>query len=239
MKNSINRYIIIQEIEKEFIDNPKVYAYWLEGADGLDKVDEYSDIDIVLDVEDGFESDIFIATERVLLNLGELDVNYKVNHQHPKIHQKLYHIKNSNEYLIIDFCIQSHSRPQSESTFVKGDILEFPKIIFDKYNVITIVEQQEEYNIEILKERVEELISRYKQHSRVIKYVERGTFAEAFMYYMKYVADPLVELARIQYTPKYFYLHMIHISDHIPKRVVEELENSTRLVVLKTSEIRR
>lgn len=220
---------IIQIIRDRLIDNPHVFAFWLEGSDGLNAIDEYSDIDIVLDVEDGAESDIFSIVEDTLEKLGELDLNYEVNHGHPKIRQKIYHICNSSEYLIIDCDIQSHSRDKEESIFQLGDIVSFPKVIFDKSSVVSIKEQKEEIDIGLIRERIEDLKARYKQHARVIKYVKRKHFAEAFMYYTKYVADPLVELTRLLYTPKYHYLHMIHISSHVPTEEVKKLEEYYKL----------
>ncbi len=230
---SINREMIIHAIKDRFISMEQVYAYWLEGADGLNAVDEYSDIDIWLDVEDGFEDQVFTIAEEELSKLGKLDFKFSVNHKHPKIHQNYYHIEGCSEYLIIDFCIQSHSRDKNEVRFIEGDILEFPKVIFDKAKVITILEKDEDIDIDLIQNSIKEIKSKYMQHSRVIKYVERNNYPEAFIYYLKYVADPLVELMRLKYTPKYHYLHMIHISNHIPKDPVKLLEGFYQIASLE------
>lgn len=223
MKEYIDRSFIIHEIENVLKDDERVYALWLEGADGLNNVDEYSDLDFVVDVEEGYEEEIFNIVEKALGNLDNLDIDHRMKHGHPKMRQKVYHLEKTSEYLLIDFCIQSHSRDKSEGVFVKGDIVEAPKVIFDKDNVVRFGEEQE-LNKEDLRERVYELKGLYKQHSRVMKYIERNNYPEAYIYYMKYVADPLTELMRIKYTPKYFYMYMIHISNHIPKEEVMELE---------------
>jgi hypothetical protein len=220
----VDRNTIINSIRDRFISMDEVHAYWLEGADSLNAVDEYSDIDIWLDVEDGFEDAVFYIAEEEFLKLGSLDFKSSVNHKHPKIYQNYYHIQRTSEYLLIDFCIQSHSRDKNEVKFVKGDILEYPKVIFDKSNVITILENDEHIDINLVQNIIEEIKSKYSQHSRVIKYVERSNYPEAFIYYLKYVADPLVELMRLKYTPKYHYLHFIHISNHIPAEEVKVLE---------------
>lgn len=243
--NEIDRDIIINLIKDRFISMNEVYAYWLEGADGLNAVDEYSDIDIWLDVEDGFEDMVFQVAEEELSKLGKLDFNFKVNHRHSKIHQRYYHIEGTSEYLLIDFCIQSHSIDSNEGKFVEGDILEFPKVIFDKSDVITISKNDEEIDGSLMKNIVNEIKGKYEQHSRVIKYVERNNYPEAFIYYLKYVADPLVELIRIKYTPKYHDLHLIHISNHIPQQEVKWLEyyyqisslNDIRIKTIEAKEI--
>lgn len=222
--NSINRNTIINAIKNKFITMDEVHAYWLEGADSLNAVDEYSDIDIWLDVEDGYEDRVFVLAEEELSKLGKLDFKYSIKHAHPKIHQNYYHIEGTSQYLIIDFCIQSHSRDKNEVRFIEGDILEFPKVIFDKSNVITILKDEEKVDISLIKDIISEIKAKYNQHSRVIKYVERDNYPEAFIYYLKYVADPLVQLMRAKYTPKYHYLHFIHISNHIPKEEVKLIE---------------
>jgi hypothetical protein len=43
---NVNRNTIINILNDRFISEDQVYAYWLEGADSLNAVDEYSDIDI-------------------------------------------------------------------------------------------------------------------------------------------------------------------------------------------------
>jgi hypothetical protein len=222
--NMISRDTIINVIKERFIPMKEVHAYWLEGSDALNAVDEYSDVDIWLDVDDGYEDIVFQLAEEEFLKLGALDFKFRVNHEHPKIHQHFYHIEGSSEYLLIDFCIQSHSRDRNEYKYVEGDILELPKVIFDKTGIITIVKEDEVVDTSLILDRINEISSRYKQHSRVIKYVERNNYPEAFIYYLKFVADPLVELMRIKYTPKYHYLHFIHISNHIPKEETSRLE---------------
>ena len=47
----MNREQIIEYLKKFSIEKPYVNAMWLEGADGIGRVDEYSDIDFWFDVE--------------------------------------------------------------------------------------------------------------------------------------------------------------------------------------------
>lgn len=181
----LNRNIIIDALKNRFIAVDQVYAYWLEGADSLNAVDEYSDIDVWMDVEDGYEDMVFKIAEEEFTKQGKLDFKFKLNHSHPKIRQNYYHIEGTNEYLLIDFCIQCHSRDRNEVKYVEGDILEFPKIIFDKDNIITILEEDKEIDLDIIKNSINEIKGKYMQHSRVIKYVKRNNYPEAFIYYLK------------------------------------------------------
>ncbi len=233
MTKQITRDEIIKAVYDEFINNEKVHAYWLDGSDGREKVDEYSDIDIVLDVSDGHEEEIFKLTEARLSTLGDLDLNYQEDHGHDKLKQKVYHLKNSSKYLLIDFCIQSHSRDKDEAAYSIDDSIEIPKVLFDKKNVVTFKEfDKTQIRTDIL-DNIKEFKSRYKQVSRVEKYIKREQYLEASMYYGKYLAAPIVELMRMKYTPKYHYLHLIHASEHLPKEEVEILNRLYKYSSLK------
>jgi len=65
---------IIESIKRRLDKNEHVQALWLEGADALNRVDEYSDIDFVADVDDSFIDSIFKEVESVLTLIGEMDV---------------------------------------------------------------------------------------------------------------------------------------------------------------------
>ena len=85
---------------------PYVYAFWLEGADAIGTVDEYSDIDFWVDFEDKYEEQAYEAVENALSELAEIDYKYIMRHDHPKIRQRIYHLSGTSDYLMIDFCWQ-------------------------------------------------------------------------------------------------------------------------------------
>ena len=57
----------------------------------------------------------------------------------------------------------------------------------------------------------------------------RGLYPEAFIYYQKYVVEPLVFILRSKYTPTKIWYYMVHISDHIPQAEVEKLNRILRV----------
>ena len=56
----LNRYEIIDTLKKFGENKTYVNAMWLEGADGIDKVDEYSDIDFWFDVDKEHQESFFV-----------------------------------------------------------------------------------------------------------------------------------------------------------------------------------
>jgi hypothetical protein len=89
-----------------------VYAFWLEGSDALGTADDYSDIDIWIDVADAFESPSYEIVETALSELSPIDYMYIEPPGHPKLRQRVYHLAGTSEYLMIDFNWQLHSTVQ-------------------------------------------------------------------------------------------------------------------------------
>ncbi|MCL2576885.1 MAG: hypothetical protein FWE27_02380 [Defluviitaleaceae bacterium] len=233
----MSRDEIIKKLELSLEPLPYAYALWLEGADANETVDEYSDLDFWLDFEDEYEAQIINDVEAVLCSLGDIDFKYVMNHNHPKIRQRVYHLNGTSEYLMIDFCWQLHSRTQTDDgILIKGDKIEAAKIIFDKKNVVRYKDYNPSDFSKQNDERLSEIKYRYSQHSRVIKYVRREQYAEAYAYYNRYVIEPLVDLLRLIHTPAHADYYLVHISQHIPVGEIERLEYFLRVSSLEDIE---
>ena len=224
----IDRNIIISALKENLIDLPYINALWLEGSDANNTVDEYSDIDIWIDFNDEFESETFAAVEKILSDISPIDYKYVTDHSHPKIRQNVYHLENTSEYLMIDLCLQLHSRTEIENIqFLNDDKIESPLVIFDKLNIIMFREYDKSDDKNYHQSLIDECIYRYTQHSRVYKYYHRKQYLECYIYYNKYVLEPLILLLRILYTPAHTEYYMVHISHHIPKEMYDKLEYFT------------
>jgi predicted nucleotidyltransferase len=206
-----------------------IYALWLEGSYANGMADEFSDIDIWIDVEDDFEAASFNAVEKALSELGEIDINDYVGQEHPKLRQRVYHIKGSSEYLMIDFNLQLHSRDSGEYVYIKDSRVETAVAVFDKANIVKYTDLDPGRYYEWNKKRLDECLYRYGQHSRVIKYVRRGLYLEAYAYYNRYVFEPLIYILPLIYTPANADYYLVHISQHIPEQELNRLEYFARI----------
>ena len=214
---------IIEHLTDKLKNDSLVYAFWLEGADAQDRTDEYSDIDIWLDVEDGHESETLNKIEIILSELGKVDFSYEVKHPHPKIKQGFFHIEGTSEFLIIDVCVQSHSRV---FWYTEGFQDEKAKVIFDKDNVIKYKPMNQQEFEKETSARIAELKKTFPFFQTLVKKsANRGNFLEALGSYHEKILNPLVEILRIKYQPtkKDFYLK--DISRDIPKKLLTELED--------------
>ena len=214
---------IIERLRERLQDCEPVYALWLEGADGLGRVDEYSDIDVWLDVEDGWEEKALDVCLGVLKEFGPLDFVETFEHPHPKIFQYNAHITGTPEFLLLDICVQSHSRGSEGCTFVRDDVAEFPVILFDKASIIQIIKEPPVNQAEVQKV-FRQCVDTFDQQSRLRKYLLRAKFLEATAYYGKYVCEPLITMYRLVHTPRHYEYYLVHITDHLPAEAVKNLE---------------
>jgi predicted nucleotidyltransferase len=233
----INRDLIINKIGDELKNNSFVFAFWLEGADAHDTVDQYSDIDVWLDVQDGHEGMVIEQVRSILSQIAQLDFDHEADHPHPKIRQLFFHLAGTSEFLIIDVCIQSHSR---ECWYTKEHADEKVKIIFDKDKVIQFRDMDKTEFQNLQKKRVEELKKTFLFFQAwVMKGVNRGNFLEALSYYHSFILKPLVEILRVRHEPTKREFGLKHIERDVPKDVLETLESlykvsSTEEIATKT-----
>ncbi len=223
----MTRRDIIDHIHLAMKDDPLVYAMWLEGADGLGCADEYSDVDLWLDVEDGHEEAMLTKCKDELSKLGEIDFFADKHHPHPQIFHHVLHIKDTSPYWLIDICVQSHSRGSKGATYVENDIAELPEVLFDKCELVTILPETKP-NAASLSSIYEDAVLAFSQLSRAEKYIHRGEYIELAAHYIEYVCEPLICLARAIYTPRHCEYGTTHISRHLPSELVEKLERLYR-----------
>lgn len=229
----ISKSTIINRLAEALKPLPFIHALWLEGADATGTADEYSDIDFWLDFEDDYEQQAIEVVEHALSGISKIDYKYVMQHGHPKIRQRIYHLANTNEYLMIDFCWQMHSRVTDGLFYIENDNIEPVKIIFDKSNVILYKPLNhanfEEDNAFMLAK------AKYRrtQYLRAEKYFRRGRYLESYAYYNQYILEPLVDLLRLIYTPTHAEYGFTHISLHIPAAKKEKLEYFAKLSSLE------
>ncbi len=210
--------------------NPHVFALWLEGADSNNTVDKFSDIDVWLDVKDGKEREVFRSIKKILQKLGPTTLLGFLDNPNPDIFTRAYHLDNTPPTLLIDICVQRHSR---NFVFIKEHTHERPKILFDKCTVIQYKKLNAAEEKCIQQKRIEFLKSALRQKGRIIAKIKRKDFLEALAYYHKWALAPLVELLRIRYAPLKREYHLKHASRDLPKRVVAQLEDLYKVASVK------
>lgn len=230
---TITREQIIDALGNELKNNSFVFAFWLEGADAHNTVDEYSDIDVWLDVQDGHEEMVIEKVQSILSKISPLDFEHEINHPHPKIRQKFFHLKDTSEFLIVDTCVQSHSR---KFWYTKEHADEKVRIIFEKEKVIEFRNLDKIEFQTLQKKRIAELKKTFLFFQAWVKKgVNRDNFLEALKYYHSFILDPLIEMLRLYYEPTKREFGLKHIERDVPNNILQTIEDLYK--INSTSEI--
>lgn len=234
MNKTVDRETIIKTLSKKLKGNAHVHALWLEGADAHDRVDEYADIDVWLDVDDEYTEEAFKEVEAILTTIALVESEDRFEHSHPQIEQKCYHLEGASEFLVIDVCIQKHSR---KFWFRHGFEDEKAKVLFDKNDVVRFKEMDRKEVEKELRQRITDLNHAFHFYRfRVNKEIKRDHFLDALVYYHKYVMHPLIEVLRIKHQPTKRDFYLKHISIDLPSKVVSRFEELFKVTSLQELE---
>lgn len=209
---------IMKRLVEILAEDQHVHAIWLEGSDANGHLDEYSDIDLCADI-DGEAIDGVFA--RIQMNF-DIDCSHE-NRPCDAERQLVFHIRQTDRFLMVDFNAYIHGA--ADIVFIKDDPIEVCKVISDQDGIIQYKDYDPNEGSDLRAYWEKESRYRFSQINRVEKYCLRGLFPEAYIYYSKYVIEPLVYTLRRKYTPTKMWYHMIHLSDHIPKEETEKLNH--------------
>lgn len=215
------RQKILTHLQSRLEADERVYAMWLEGSDGTGTSDEFSDLDINVDVEDGYELASLTSIKHFLEELGPLDSISIITQPNADLWFQVFHIQGTSPHLLIDVNIQRHSR---NFLFCRQNKAETPVVLFDKAKVIKFHDVDNEALAEVMKAEIEMYQSRIAQSSRIEKYIKRGNFLEAFAYYQRYVLEPVVGMARVLHTPLNTSYNLVRISKQLPADLLRQIE---------------
>jgi hypothetical protein len=177
-----------------------VQSFFEAGSVSFAADDEYSDLDLVVDADEGRAADVFAVVEAALSALAAIDSLWRV--PEPAWHgysQRFYHLAGTPEYLYIDFLVRADGQP------VRLNEVEHhgtPRVYFDKTGV-TAPTHLDQFGLdEKLAARVESIKGMLPMLAAFArKEIARGNATDAMSYYQTGVLRPLVELLRIRHCP--------------------------------------
>lgn len=214
MSDSGVRQVIIQRLQVALQAYPGIQAVWLEGADALGRADEYSDLDLWLDVDVGREEGAFQTVRATVQTFGPLDVEQARAHPEPLIRQRFYRSSGLPPFLFVDVCVQTHGR---DVAFGPADAF-LP--LFDRAGVL----RREPQPAPNLAEEVRKVLEGRWRWVLVEKELRRGHGPEALAYYHAEVLGPLVRLLRLRHCPEKRGYGLKHISADLPAADLHRLE---------------
>ncbi|MCJ7423187.1 hypothetical protein MUP01_02825 [Candidatus Bathyarchaeota archaeon] len=200
-----------------------VHAFWEGGAAAFNRVDEWSDIDVYVVIDDGRVDAAFGVVEKTLKSLSPIRQKYSVPQPGWQgVHQAFYRLQDTNEHLIIDLAILELSCP---TKFLEPEIHGNNVFYFNKSEVVKFSPLDRDAFVEKICARVERLHTRSVMFNNFVqKEINRGNYLEAIDLYYNVTLATLVEALRIKHNPFHYDFKMRYVHYELPQRLIEKLE---------------
>jgi len=201
-----------------------VHAFYEGGAIAFNRVDDWSDIDAYVVVDDGKISDAFLAVEKTLKSLSQIKQKYDVPQSGwPGIFQAFYKLEEASDFLIIDLAVLQLNCPDK---LLEPEIHGNNVFHFNKNNVVKVPHLDKKAFAEKVRTRIVRLQARYDMFNGFVqKEINRGNSLEAIDLYHNLILGMLVEALRIRHNPVHYDFKMRYVHYELPPEVVERLVN--------------
>jgi uncharacterized protein YlbG (UPF0298 family)/predicted nucleotidyltransferase len=220
----ITREQIIPPIIEKLNSLGFVQAVWEGGAIAFDRVDDWSDIDLAVVIEDSRSGEAFAAVEEAIKSVTPIETVYDIKQPGWEGHeQKFYKLKDASKFLLIDLSVINESAPDK---LLEPEIHGRAKVHFDK----TGVTKKYSLNKEAHGKKIKNSITRLKLVQEVFgmmpeKEINRGNHIEAVVLYYNYILRSLLEALKIKYTPTRFNFFVRYVHYELPQDIVKRLQD--------------
>jgi ubiquinone/menaquinone biosynthesis C-methylase UbiE len=177
-------------------------ACWEGGAAAHNRIDQYSDLDLIFYVDDETVEETFKLIESALVKVGKIQHQYRVPEPSSNGHsQCFYQMASMPDYFFIDIAILKRSSPNN---FLENERHGIPVIHFDRLNIIKPTSVDDDTFRIKLKERIKTIQSSFPIYKAIaIKEVLRKRSLDALAFY-RVLTGYYVELLGIKYRPYHY-----------------------------------
>ncbi len=219
---SPTREEIIRKVSAALEPVEAVRALWMMGSIAFDRLDELSDIDLVLDVRPDDISVAWDVIEETLESLASLDYRYEI--PQPTWHgheQRFFHLAGTSQHLLVDAVImKSGQTPRFDEIERHGT----PSVLFDKDGIVVTTHVDPDEIQAKIRARIASIKSLLPlAYSLVGKEIERGRSLDAFGFYQRFVVENLVALARMKHDPNRHDYGFRYLGFDVPQDLLEEI----------------
>ncbi len=223
-KKRLTREEIIQALVNAFKPLDYVHAFYEGGAAAFNRVDEWSDIDLYLVVDDDKVDETFLAFEMTLKSLSAMKQKYEIPQSpFPGVYQAFYRLEDTNDYLPIDLAVLKLSSPDK---FLEPEIHGEVVFFFNKLDKVRCSPLDKNALTRKILERLERLQARFAMFNNFVqKELNRKNYLEALDLYHHLTLASLVEALRIQHNPVHYDFRMRYVHYELPQDVVQKLQD--------------
>lgn len=201
-----------------------VNAMWQCGSAAFGRVDDWSDIDVVVDVEDDKVKDIFEILDKSLEQLSLIENTFECAQPMSQgAYQKVYKLEGTSEFLVIEICAVRHS---ASDKFLQREIHGEVFVHFDKKNVTEDKPIDKNEFLKKLESRLNQVEKVFNMYQFLIeKELNRNNYIEAMAFYNNFSLNPLIDVLRIKHKPYRYSFRTRYVYYDLPKDVAERLHN--------------
>ncbi len=199
-------------------------ALWEGGAAAFGRLDEWSDVDVYVLVDDGKVDDAFRVIEETLEKTAGIRLKYAIGEtQWPGVFQAFYKLENASEFLLLDVAVVSMS---SEEKLIEPEIHGEAVVYFNKSDALKTTH----LDMRAFEEKVAKRVRRLRDRNEIFnvfvqKEINRGNWIEAADMYRAVVLDSLVEALRIAHGPLHYDFRTRYIHRELPANVLSKLKD--------------
>jgi len=222
-KKKLTRDEIIKALSEALKPHDYVHAFYEGGAIAFNRVDEWSDIDLYLVVDEGKIEETFQTVEKTLKTLTKIKQKYEPSQlPWPGVSQAFYKLEGASEYLLIDLCILTLNAPEK---FLQPEIHGKVAMYFNKNKEIRPEPFDRKAYLKKLSERVKRLQERFSMFNIFVqKEINRGNTIEAVDLYHAITLGSLIEALRIKHNSIHHNFRTRYIHYELPKETIKKLE---------------
>ncbi len=219
----MRREQVIEVLRGALLPLPHVNAAWLGGSDAFGRADELSDVDLQVDVDDGYVAATFGAVEAALAAaspiVARLVMPMPTWHGHA---QRFYRLRDTPETTAVDVVVFERSDPRRY--YNQAERHGRPLVLFDRAGVVRSVPLDRAELAATLARKVAGIRERLPfTLPQAAKEVRRGDALAALGSYHRYLLAPLVMLYRVRHTPARHDFGSRYTRDDLPPEAQETL----------------
>jgi hypothetical protein len=219
----LTREHILTALQQAIEPLPYAHAMWQGGAAAFNRVDEWSDIDLQIDVDDERVAEACAVVEATLAERAPVALKFELPqptwHGH---YQAFYRFRDASEFLVLDLAVIKHSHPNK---FLEREIHGEALVLFDKSGVVQAPPLDRAAWAAKLQERLATLRVTFELfQSLTTKELHRHNLMEAVAFYHGYSLRPLIELLRMRHSPARYNFHTRYVYYDLPADLVRTLE---------------
>jgi predicted nucleotidyltransferase len=213
---------ILQALRRTLEPQPHVHAMWEGGSEAFGRTDEWSDIDVQVDVDDEKVAETLAQIEGVLEGLSPIQDRLEMPEK-PGYAQVFYRLRDASPFLLVDLCVMKRSYPDK---FLEPEIHGRVVIHFNKGGALVVKPLDVEAQMTRIRPRREWFEKRFAMfHTMVEKEINRENYPAAVDLYYRLVLDSLIDALRLLHAPAHFDFKVPYLNHDLPKATYARLRN--------------